>query len=60
DVPALAQAIGRLCDDAHRRTCAAAAPDAVAGITMREHARQACRLYEEVARSAEWEKGGYR
>ena len=60
DVAGLAQAIVRLGDDQHRRSCAEAAPGAVAGISMGEHARRACRLYEELVASGEPKRGGYR
>jgi len=60
DVAGLAQAIVRLCDDDYRRSCADAAPGATSGISMREHARRACRLYEELVASGEPIRGGYR
>jgi UDP-glucose:(heptosyl)LPS alpha-1,3-glucosyltransferase len=60
DVAGLAQAIVRLCDDEHRHSCAKAASGAITGISMREHARRACRLYEELVASGEPKRGGYR
>lgn len=60
DVSSLAGAIIALCDDDHRRACAAAAPRAVAGISMREHAKQSVRLYEELVERGALRKGGYR
>ncbi len=60
DVSALADAIVALCDDNHRRACAEAAPRAISGVTMREHARQAVRFYEELIESGSLRKGGYR
>ena len=60
DVPALASAITALCDNDHRRACAAAALKATKGITMREHAKQAMKLYEELIDSGTLRRGAYR
>ena len=50
DVDGLAGHIGRLCDPEHRRACAAAAPAAVAGISMRRHAESVMDLYQRIVR----------
>lgn len=60
DVAGLADAIARLTDDRHRRTCAEVAPEATAGISMREHARQARSLYNELVAAGTLRRGGYR
>jgi len=57
DVPALADRIERLADPEHRRACAANAPRAVEGISMRDHARQVLALYEEILRSGQAGRG---
>ena len=60
DVAALTRAVTALCDEDHRRACAEAAPQATSGISMREHARQAMRLYEELVKAGALKRGGYR
>lgn len=51
DVDALADRIERLADDDHRRQCAEQAPQAVASISMRQHAAEVLALYEQIVRS---------
>jgi UDP-glucose:(heptosyl)LPS alpha-1,3-glucosyltransferase len=60
DVDALADRIHRLADDEHRRACAARAPRAVEAVSMRQHAADVLALYEEIVRSGEPARGGYR
>jgi UDP-glucose:(heptosyl)LPS alpha-1,3-glucosyltransferase len=60
NVAALAERIERLADPAHRQACARNAPRAVESCTMREHARRVAELYQELLRSGEIARGGYR
>lgn len=60
DIQAMADRIIRLADDDHRRGCAAAAPRAVAEVTMRAHAQRVYELYKELEASGELRRGGYR
>ena len=48
DIEVLADRIKRLADDDHRRDCARQAPEAVKGISMREHAEKVLALYGEI------------
>lgn len=60
DTEALAERIERLADPSHRAACARNAPAAVADITMGAHAQRVCELYQEILRSGEIARGGYR
>lgn len=48
DVDGLADCLGKLADPVHREACAQQAPLAVAGCTMRDHARQVKDVYERI------------
>jgi UDP-glucose:(heptosyl)LPS alpha-1,3-glucosyltransferase len=58
DLPALADRIERLADPELREQCAAAAPSAVAGVTMEAHAQGVLRVYEEIIRSGGFARQG--
>ncbi|MHC4796795.1 MAG: glycosyltransferase, partial [Planctomycetota bacterium] len=60
NVEALSGSIERLLDQDHRRVCGARALEAVAGVTMRDHAAKILVLYEEMLVSGEVNRGGYR
>ncbi|GMU23405.1 MAG: hypothetical protein AMXMBFR13_34830 [Phycisphaerae bacterium] len=60
DTAGLADCIGRLQDDEHRRACAQRAPQAVEGCSMRRHAERVRELYEEIVRQGEPRRAGYR
>jgi len=60
DIDALADRIDRLCDDDHRRACAAQAVQAVVGISMQEHANKIRTLYEDILRNGCTERRMYR
>lgn len=60
DVDALGDRIIRLADGEHRRACARRAPEAVREITMKKHATDVLRLYEDIVSNGEVRRGGYR
>lgn len=58
DRDALADRIARLADARQRERCARAAPAAVETLTMRRHAEQVLRLYEEIVKGKQGGAGG--
>ncbi|UCD30013.1 MAG: glycosyltransferase family 4 protein [Planctomycetota bacterium] len=60
NVDALADGIERLTDDEHRKECGSRALEAVADVTMKNHADRVLALYEEILRSGQFNRSSYR